>query len=199
MKNFFAFLFLCSIIAGALLILGKDNHYLFTVIPHLSLFSIAMYFIYEKDWQTTLKKLGIPGDIKSNLKYAILGFISFIVVTLLIGIIMSYFSIRSDSEKVATVIKEFPTYLLIFAIFFAPISEELFFRAFLTEKFGIISPAILFAIAHVGYQSYTQLVIAFILGLMLGYVYRRSKSVLPGMAMHLGYNALSILIIRSTI
>jgi len=86
----------------------------------------------------------------------------------------------------------FPEYLIIFAVILAPFSEELFFRAFLTPKIGVIGAAVVFALSHIAYGSIVEVVGAFVLGLIFSLVYVRSKSITPCIAMHIAYNALAI-------
>ncbi len=196
MKKLFIFLFLVSIIIGVWLFTNNANRFLFALTPHLALFSVAMYFIYDKDLPSTLKKLGIPGNAKENIKYIIIGIFCFVAALIAVNLVLSSENDMKDMQKAYGLIKQFPWYIIIFAVFFAPISEELFFRAFLTARFGLVPPAILFAIAHIGYGSYVEIIVTFVLGMILGMVYKKSNSVLPSTAIHLLYNALAIYSIR---
>ncbi len=83
--------------------------------------------------------------------------------------------------------------LLIFAAFF----EELFFRAFLTEKFGIIFSSIIFGIMHYAYGSYVQVIGSIILGLILAYAWKKSKNFYIVYFAHLLQNIYSVILIIS--
>jgi hypothetical protein len=83
--------------------------------------------------------------------------------------------------------------LLIFAAFF----EELFFRAFLTEKFGIIFSSIIFGILHFTYGSYVQVIGSIILGLILAYAWKKSKNFYIVYLAHLLQNIYSVILIIS--
>ena len=88
-------------------------------------------------------------------------------------------------------------------ILFAPIFEELVFRAsilrfllFLCRKIkgnpwiAIILAAILFAAAH---MNPAQIIHPLLMGTLLGWIYYRTKSVLPGILIHSVNNTLALL------
>ncbi len=199
-KKFFLFIFIVLITAGILSLLG--NVAIMILMPHFVIFYLAIFFLFEKNLSFTLNKIGIPGDTKKNIIYAIIGLTAIVVTQILTSIVLSSPSAEEDIKQVYDIIKQFPTYILIFAVFFAPISEELFFRALLVGKLskrfgttiGIVAPAVLFALVHIGYGSYIQILVTFFVGIILGYIYKKSNSILPGIIAHMVSNALSILI-----
>ena len=182
-KKFFLFIFIILITAGILSILG--NVAIFILGPHFVIFFVAMFFLYEKTLSFTLKKIGIPGDTKKNIIYAIIGLTAIVVTQILTGIVLSSPSAEEDIKQVYDLIKQLPAYVLIFAVFFAPISEELFFRALLvgalSKRFGttigIVAPAVLFGLVHIGYGSYIQILLTFFVGIILGYIYKKSNRI----------------------
>lgn len=159
---------------------------------HIAIFSLAMFFLFQKDLTTTLNKIALPGDIKKNAMYGFLGFLLLIVAGAIAILILNLLFNVSDEANVFGKISELPQYVILFAIIAAPFSEEIFFRAFLTERFGIIVSSILFAVSHVAYGSIVELVGAFVLGLMLALIFKRTKSVTPGIIAHLLYNLLAL-------
>lgn len=92
-----------------------------------------------------------------------------------------------------------PTVVLVAFIVVAPVAEELFFRgvaynAWLRERgprFALYGSAALFAVIH---TSLFALVPIFALGVALGLLYRRTGSLVAAMAMHAGFNAISVAI-----
>ncbi len=204
MKKFFLLLFILSILTYAWLSIQK-LYFLSALMPHFTIFSLAMYFIYEKNLRFTLNKIGIPGNIKNSLKYAIIAFLATIAILILVNIIFSSQSAQTDAQRVSVLINKLPLYLLIFAIVFAPISEELFFRALLisviSKRFGsmigIVAPAILFGLVHFTYGSKLEILVTFLIGLLFGYIYKKSNSILPTIIAHAIYNALAIGLIKS--
>ena len=90
------------------------------------------------------------------------------------------------------------TFFAIIAVLVAPIAEESFFRGFMfagiRKRIGfpgaaIISAAI-FAIAHLSTES---LVPIFLLGLMLAWLYHKTKSVWPCIIVHAAYNSIGVI------
>jgi len=82
----------------------------------------------------------------------------------------------------------------------APITEEIFFRSFvfggLTEKYGwkkaTFISAFVFGAAHMQLVAFIP---TFLMGLVLAYLYQRSKSVFPGIILHFTVNAFGFLMI----
>jgi membrane protease YdiL (CAAX protease family) len=81
----------------------------------------------------------------------------------------------------------------------APLTEEIFFRGFLqgalaqlfrSRWVAIIGTAAIFSVFHMTLENIPAL---FFLGVVLGYAYEKSGSLYRPMAIHLVFNALSIL------
>lgn len=164
----------------------------YVVDTHIGMFFLAAYFLFKKDLKTTLKTIGFPGELGKTIMYSLAGIFIMLVATILLGIIMTYGLGISDSEKIAEMVASFPVYILLVAIILAPLSEELFFRAFLTGKTGIVVSSVLFAIVHSAYGSIIEIIGTFILGLILAAIYKRSKSITPCIIMHFVYNLISV-------
>ncbi|WP_247701457.1 CPBP family intramembrane glutamic endopeptidase, partial [Ralstonia solanacearum] len=75
----------------------------------------------------------------------------------------------------------------------APVVEEMLFRGIILRSFlrqyppgvAIVHSAAVFGMAHLNVY---QFVLAFLLGLLLGKLYERTRSLLPGMLVHGCYN-----------
>jgi membrane protease YdiL (CAAX protease family) len=75
-----------------------------------------------------------------------------------------------------------------------PVLEEMLFRGIILRSFlrqysswsAIIGSAVLFGFAHMNLYQY---VVAVILGIFLGWLYERTKSLLPCIALHAAYNS----------
>jgi membrane protease YdiL (CAAX protease family) len=76
----------------------------------------------------------------------------------------------------------------------APVIEELLFRGIILRSFlrqyspsrAIVYSAVVFGFAHMNIH---QFVIAFVIGLVIGKIYERTRSLIPGMLLHAAYNA----------
>ena len=81
----------------------------------------------------------------------------------------------------------------------APITEELLFRGVLLrglvrsygERVGLLVCAVLFGLLH---GRPAEALVAFVAGLVLGALRLRTRSVLPCIALHVGVNALPVLV-----
>lgn len=79
----------------------------------------------------------------------------------------------------------------------APFAEELFFRGALTgalaQRLGAFTPlatGAIFGAAHLEPRAFPAL---FVLGALLGWLYMRTRSLLPGMAVHAANNLLALI------
>jgi membrane protease YdiL (CAAX protease family) len=79
----------------------------------------------------------------------------------------------------------------------APFAEELFFRGALTgalaNRLGAFTPLVsgaIFGAAHLEPRAFPAL---FVLGALLGWLYMRTRSLLPGVAVHAANNLLALL------
>ncbi|MDO8553853.1 MAG: CPBP family intramembrane metalloprotease [Candidatus Micrarchaeota archaeon] len=167
---------------------------MYAITLHLGLVFISLFFLFRKDIKTTSSDLGIPFDIMKLAKYIVIGLAVIFIVSIIISQLMMHFGLW-DQSKVRERIVDMPWYMLVLAVTIVPISEELFFRGLLVNKIGIIPAGILFSIAHFTYGSWAEISVTLFIGLWFGYLYKKSKSILPTMAIHFIYNLLSISII----
>jgi membrane protease YdiL (CAAX protease family) len=79
----------------------------------------------------------------------------------------------------------------------APFAEELFFRGALTgalaQRLGAFTPLVsgaIFGAAHLEPRAFPAL---FVLGALLGWLYMRTRSLLPGVAVHAANNLLALI------
>lgn len=84
---------------------------------------------------------------------------------------------------------------VLYTCIIAPITEELLYRGFVmknlsrvSQRFGIFMSAFLFGLAHGNVQ---QFVLAFILGIFLGYIDTKHNSLVPSMIVHAVVNTVS--------
>jgi len=169
--------------------------YIASAAIHLGLFSIALFFLWKKDFMETLTGIGFPGDTKKTIIYTVVGlFVVFatLVVFDFVATVVGF----NDQAKIVEKVFSLPWYILLFAIFLAPISEELFFRALLVPRIGIVFSSIAFGLVHVAYGSTVELVGAALIGVILGFVFKLSRSITPCLLIHIIYNLISVTIMR---
>lgn len=103
-------------------------------------------------------------------------------------------------EKLVANVPDLPTALLLFAVVPA-VCEELAFRGFILSglerghgpRAAVLISALLFGFMHVLVSMFQQLFNATLLGLVLGLLAVRSRSILPGIVFHAINNALAVL------
>ncbi len=192
-------LFLCAfaffVLLFIILLFYARETYLYDAALHLAIISLACALIWKENLSTTLKSIGFPGELRKLILYSAAGFLAIIAFSIILNLaaIGLHFN---DSFKVAEKVADLPLYVVLLAVVFAPFSEELLFRAALVPRFGIIIPAILFGILHLAYGSVMEVVGVIGIGIILGYVYKRSGSITPCIVVHLSYNLISVAVMR---
>lgn len=202
MKKFDAIISFISVLLPMIVslpLLGSTNEFLNRSGDELFFLSIAFIIIFICNNKT----IKVPINFKKlNFKlFAYIFFISllsFISVTCIICIAkflkIGDFSIV-DSTTELTVIS------VISAIIIGPICEEIFFRVAilgaLLKKFSkhiaILIQGIIFAYIHCFSFTSVTFYVAFVGGIVLGYVFYYSKSILLSIFCHAAYNAISML------
>ncbi|MBI5046872.1 CPBP family intramembrane metalloprotease [Candidatus Micrarchaeota archaeon] len=194
-KQFFLLLLVFSLIGFVILVLFFRDNYLYDGALHLGMFSLALYGLWDKNLKTTLKKIGVPGEIKTNILYFTGGLIALFTILFILGVVAMVAGFN-DQSKVVDKIGALPWYILALAIFLAPVTEELLFRAFLVPRIGILFSALVFGIVHFSYGSIVEIVGVTAVGLLFGFIFKKSKSIIPTIAIHMVYNLLSIAIVK---
>ncbi len=192
MKNILLACFLFSLIFALYFLVSGSPVYI--VFFHFALLFAALFFLFKKDWKSTLKSIGIPGNFRNNIAWTAIGFFSIIILTMVLNLVMPYLFGIQDSDKIVDKVSTLPTYLLFFAFLVAPFTEELFFRAFLSSRFGMIASSVLFSFSHFAYGSIIEIVGTFVLGMFFCIIYKYSKSIVPCIAIHFLYNLVSLIL-----
>ncbi len=135
-----------------------------------------------------------------GLALAVPAWVGATVLAFLAGLLLEALGLRPDN----TILDPFlnradPTVILVGFIVVAPIAEELFFRGVVYNAWerergatvATLGSAGLFALIH---GSVFSLVPIFALGVVLALVYRATRSLPATMALHAGFNAISVVI-----
>jgi membrane protease YdiL (CAAX protease family) len=208
-KKAFLILFFFSLI---IFFISVNLEFLFGYIfaMHMGMFCLALYFLTDIDINGLLTKIGIPGSLKTNIIYTIGGLAVVFITLLFLSLIMETVGLN-DQEKIIEVANKLPIPVLIIAAFFAPVSEEFFFRAFLYNKIwkladrfglpfgwqaGVILSSIIFGLFHFAYGSIVEIIGAIVIGIIFALVYRKSGSIIPVILIHMIYNITSITFLR---
>lgn len=191
MKRLFLALLAVSVLSFAFFLIFFRDSYLYDAALHLGMLSLALFFLWKKDLSATLKGMGFPGSIKNAVIYTVGGLVAIFGVLFVLSIV-SYYLGFNDESKVTQKIAGLPLYILALAVIFAPITEELLFRALLVPRVGIVLSSLIFGGLHLAYGSTIEVVGVALVGIILALVYRYSKSITPCIIIHLVYNLMSI-------
>lgn len=162
---------------------------------HVALFSSASFFLWKGDLKQTLEGIGFPGDFKRSIMLSVAGMGAIFVILLALGIAAMVFGFN-DQQAIYDKVADLPLFLLVFAVLAAPVSEELFFRALLVPRLGVLPSSAIFGLVHFSYGSIVEMMGAFLIGLILAAIFRSSKSITPCLMVHVGYNLLAIIVMR---
>ncbi len=206
-KKIFLALFVISLVSFFPLVYFFHDTYIYEASLHLGMFSLAMYFLWQKDLKSTLKYIGIPGNIKKNIVYTVVGFALIFLVLPILAAVLYYYGLN-DQQAITDIVIDLPLYIVLMAIVIAPLTEELLFRVLFITKIqeytksaalAIIVSSLVFSAFHVSYGSVVEIVGVFVVGLIFGFVYWQSRSIIPPLFIHLVYNFLSIMVMRGFI
>lgn len=166
---------------------------LIVLILHLGMLSLGLSLCYKNNLKNTLAELGFFDKILKNILIGVVLFFCLIILLIMLNLLIKNTSL-ADSEKVYGKLETLPLYLLPFAFILAPFSEEVLFRGYLSRRFGILVSSIIFSSVHLGYGSSAELIFTFIFGLFAGFIYQKTKSLIPSITVHILFNIYAILI-----
>jgi len=174
-----------------LLVTFAHDTYFYQVFVQTGFLSAALFFIWKGSIGETFKGLGIPGDLKKIFIWLILGAVLVFVVAVLNAVILLLLDLN-DTHKVYEIISGVPAWILVVAVLVAPITEELFFRGALFPRVGMVLSSLLFSLFHISYGSVAEIIGAFLIGMVFAFVYKKSKSIITPILLHVGFNLVSV-------
>jgi membrane protease YdiL (CAAX protease family) len=137
-------------------------------------------------------------DLKKGniVKYIFIGITIQYALSLIMGIIVQLFSQNGidivEADLVETGNAKSIALEIIYACIVAPLTEELLFRGFamkslsrVSQRFAIIISAFIFGLIH---GNVTQFIVAFVLGIFMGYIDIKHNSLIPSIAIHVAMN-----------
>ena len=155
------------------------------------------YLLFEKgNLKKALHGIGFShSPLKKLAKKTIALFAILAVASFSLGFLLQLAGIN-DMQNVEKTIQG----MKIFPLFFWPmairvVSEEVFFRGFLTTKIGAVGSSVVFALFHALYFSAAEVIGAFVLGFILAKAFQLNKNLYPNIMAHAGYNALAMALV----
>jgi membrane protease YdiL (CAAX protease family) len=200
----YAFVILQAFAVKSLPILGNENFSMVfnTAVMNIVGISVIVYFVRGKYGQSVAAMgLTLKGAAR-NLYYAIGGYIALIPVLILIMVatyfVTRFFKYQPPVQPIVQVfMEEKQTGILLmstlFAAVFGPVAEEIFFRGFmypairkgLGRFWGMMITSAVFAFLHAHIVGFLPIMA---LGLLLVYLYEKTGSLVPSMAVHIAHN-----------
>jgi len=174
---------------------------------NLSICCVVYYIVCIK-YRHSITALGLSlVDMSHNVKQGVKRYLITLPLIILAGyvvnIVFSYYGITPEMQDVIQwVLDEKSSFVLVCLMFFgtiiAPIIEEILFRGFLLPalkkslggRYAIVVSAALFAAVHIDIFAFLQI---FILGLLLGHLYEKTKTLTASIMVHITHNVLTLL------
>lgn len=166
-----------------------------TIVGNGVLFSVLMHFKQQRYADLLHPSTSSVASTLGVLALPVLMLVPGLVV---LGSAMQYllvalFPMSSSEERMFEFMTSGVGSILMVCIIRPALEEMLFrgviLRSFLNQysrKFSIIASSVMFGVAH--FNIY-QFFIAFVIGLVLGWLYERTRSLWPGIALHMAYNS----------
>ena len=153
---------------------------------------IPLYFLYFynniNSFKLMFKRQGLkPIYWKKLVKHVFILFFLMFVISYLISLISVFFG-SQDLSLVSSTIVALPIAYILYLFIFRVFLEEWFFRGFLVGKVGVIISSALFALGHLLYGSITEVIGAFILGVLLARYYQKTGNLWVTFIAHFLYN-----------
>ena len=170
-------------------------------IPLYGAMALSVWLFSVRKYKCGWRALGFRN---SNVKGLLLG-ISVVLIGIAFGSLYDFIIVQTGAESPSSLPADFVgtwynwAMLGLFAIVVAPVAEELFFRGFMLpgigkrfgKGWGIVISAIIFALAHLQPGALGALVPIFLLGLLLAWLYIKTKSIWPCIFAHFTYNSIA--------
>lgn len=160
-----------------------------------TIMTLAELIIFISFISFKYKFIFLPAFKEWHWKHLFYSIGSLLVLIILQRIIGTYFEVFDyDSSYSITGVK------IILSVILTPVFEEIFFRGFLLERAlrkytpvtSILFISLLFGLSHFSFAGIANVILSFTSGLLYGYIYYRTRSVVLCILLHALYNGLSL-------
>lgn len=130
-----------------------------------------------------------PGkDVLIGIGVGLLG----LLVSVAAVMLFEAMGLRTDNPVVEGLGGQLTWSLVIFIPFAAATSEELFFRAYLQPRMGMVPANLFFGVVHLSYQTPLQVLVPMMLGFLFSWTLLRRRSILPAVVGHFVFNLVGL-------
>jgi membrane protease YdiL (CAAX protease family) len=195
-KKLFAAVFFLSIILFIMFLVFIKQSYLYEIFLQFAFLSAAFYLLWDENVWKTLADIGIPGNLKTNVLWTVIGGVLVFATMLVFSVIFLHFNLN-DNYKVYDILRGLPFWLVLLAVIGAPITEELLFRAALVPRLGVIVSGLVFGLFHIFYGSVSEIAGATAIGIILAFIFKKSRSIIPPIIIHFVLNLITVSVVLS--
>ena len=126
------------------------------------------------------------------------GWLFTLAVALIIGLILSAAGLIPKNPQPSPMIgymAALPLWKKVTIVASAMTVEEAFFRGWLQKRIGLVASTILFAVAHSGLGQPLLLIGVFVISLIIGFTFYRTKNLIPCIVAHGVFDAVQLFVI----
>jgi membrane protease YdiL (CAAX protease family) len=115
------------------------------------------------------------------------------IVSWMVSLAVDAFPLSQDQQEMFSEMGSGSFGAIVISCLLAPVLEEMLFRGIILRSFlqlyskwsAIVFSAVIFGVAH---MNLYQFIVGIVLGSALGWLYQRSRSLIPCIALHMAYN-----------
>jgi len=160
-------------------------------------FPVLVYvsFVGGRSPQGALSELGLDArDARRGALSGLLLAVAFNLALIVLGAILTALKVTlPENERALEIARQITPLGAIGIALVAGVSEEVFFRGFLLPRIGLVAQAILFSLVHLSYVNALEIAFTLALGLVLGYVRRRTGSLWAPIVAHFAFDLIQLL------
>ena len=189
-------------------ILEKDFYLMVNSLFRDVLVAFFVVFLVVKKFKRPLSDIGLTArNFFRNVATGLVGYLALIPYLLVLLFILAWFAQTFSYEPPPQTVVEIymreshQKVLVFFTLFVAvlgPIIEEIFFRGFAYKAFrvrwgvrgALMGSALIFSALHMNLIAFLPI---FVLGILLAYLYEKTGSLVPSMAVHVTHNLLMVI------
>lgn len=164
---------------------------LYAIMLALVVFSIGKF----KNLRDLLKKMGFRKLSVSGIGMAFFYGAVLLFISIAISYFLSSMGAGEDIGKVQEAVKQSDILLVFAVVVVASFVEEIFFRGYLQRRTNLVFAAAAFGYFHIIYGSLSEVAGTFILGLILGYEFKKVKNLMVPVISHLMYDVFAVILI----
>jgi len=140
-----------------------------------------------------------PGEaLMTGLAVGFGGWMFTLMVALVVGLLLSAAGLIPKNPQPSPMIgymAALPLWKKATIVLSAMTVEEAFFRGWLQKRVGLLASTTLFAIAHSGLGQPLLLIGVFVISLIIGFTFYRTKNLIPGIVAHGVFDAIQLFVI----